>query len=655
MDSLELILLLLASAVVAVVVFRSLQLPPLLGYLLVGIILGPNVPTLTANLEETQHIGEFGVVFLMFTIGLEFSLGRLFQMRRLVFGLGGLQVLSTLLVLMAGFTLAGFAWQGSFALAAALCVSSTAIVARMLSERMETETPHGREIIGVLLFQDLVIVPFLVILPALGGEGGDLALQLGVAALKAAAILGAVLFFGQRVMRWWFTIVAMRRSHELFIINVLFITLGLSYLTEVSGLSLALGAFVAGMLISETEYRHQVEEDIKPFRDVLLGLFFITMGIRLEIGVVIQHAPIVFLMFLGPMLLKFAVVAGLSRALGSTPGTAIRTALCLAQGGEFGLVLLALGSEFQLFDHGVAQAVIAGLLLSMLAAPFLIQHSDRIALKLSRSEWMRRSLQLHQVAVQGLTNEKHIVICGYGRTGQGLARFLDREGVGYVALDLDPERVQAAAAAGENVVYGDSGRREMLAAAGVARAKALVISFNDTWTSLRVIHHARSISSEIPIIVRTRDDGSLDELTAAGATEIVPDTFESSIMLASHALLMAGVPVRRVLGHVRNLRDERYQLLRGFYRGASDDPDDMDEDNLPRLLSISLDGRAYAVGKTLAALSLGEIGVEVKAVRRRNIRADDPQPETRFLTEDVVVLLGRPEALEKAKLRLLKG
>lgn len=655
MDSLELILVLLASAVVAVVVFRSLDLPPLLGYLLVGVILGPNVPMLTVNIDETQHVGEFGVVFLMFTIGLEFSLGRLFQMRRLVFGLGGLQVLLTLALLAAALLLTGFAWQASFALAAALCVSSTAIVARMLSDRRETETPHGREIIGVLLFQDLVIVPFLVILPALAGEAGNVGWQLGAAALKAAVILGVVLFFGPRLMRRWFKIVAMRRSHELFIINVLFITLGLSYLTEVFGLSLALGAFVAGMLISETEYRHQVEEDIKPFRDVLLGLFFITMGIKLELGVVVQYAPIVLVMFLVPMLLKFAIVAGLSRLLGSSPGTAIRSALCLAQGGEFGLVLLAQGLDLELFNRPTGQAVIAGLLLSMLAAPFLIQHSDRIALKLSRSEWLRRSLQLHQIAVQGLTNENHVVICGYGRTGQGLARFLEREGVRYVALDVDPERVQAAAAAGENVVYGDSGRRELLAAAGVARAKALVISFNDTLTALRVVHLTRSISADIPIIVRTRDDGPLDQLSAAGATEIVPDTFESSIMLASHALLMAGVPVRRVLGHVRDIRDERYQLLRGFYRGASDDPDDLDEENLPRLLSITLDGRAHAVGKTLGELGLSEMGVEVKAVRRRSIRAEDPQPETRFQSDDIVVLLGRPEALENAKLRLLKG
>jgi CPA2 family monovalent cation:H+ antiporter-2 len=654
-EALELVLILLASAVLVVVVFRSLSLPPLLGYLIAGVAIGPHALGWIADVAATRQLAEFGIVFLMFTLGLEFSLPRLVQMRGLVFGLGGAQVALTMAVLAAVVLAMGTTWQAAIALAGAGAMSSTAIVIRLLSERLETESPHGRDAIGVLLFQDLAVVPLLILVPALAGSGETLAADLAVAALKAAAVLAAVLLVGQRLMRPWFTVIARRRSHELFIINVLFITLGLAYLTELAGLSLALGAFVAGMLISETQYRHQVEEDIKPFREVLLGLFFISVGMQLDLRVVAGEFAIVLGAFAIPMVLKGLLVAGLSRMRGATPGTAIRSGLALAQAGEFGLVLMARALDVQLFETALAQAVVAGMLLSMLAAPFLIQYSDRIALRLSGSEWMLRSLQLHQVAVRSLATERHVVICGYGRTGQSLARFLEREGIGYVALDLDPERVREAAAAGEAVVFGDAARRETLVAAGLKRAAVLVVTYTDTPSALRVLHHAHELSPALPVIVRTRDDSGLERLEQAGATEVVPDTFETSLMLASHALLLLGVPVRRVVTQIRGVRDQRYRLLRGFFRGASDDAADLDDSNQPRLHSLSVDAGAHAVGRTLAELGLAALGAEVTAVRRRGIRAEEPAPETRFEAGDVVVLLGRPDALEAAETRLLRG
>ncbi|MGH8695898.1 MAG: monovalent cation:proton antiporter-2 (CPA2) family protein [Burkholderiales bacterium] len=653
--ALELVLVLLASAVLVVVVFRTLNLPPLLGYLIVGVAIGPHALGWIPEDRRTAYLGEFGVVFLMFTLGLEFSLPRLMQMRRLVLGLGGLQVVLTTALFTGLLAAVGAAWPAAFALGAALAMSSTAIVVRMLAERLQTETPHGREAIGVLLAQDLAVVPLLVIVPALARPEGELALALALATVKAAVILAVVLWLGQKLMRPWFHIVAQRRSPELFIINVLFITLGLAYLTELAGLSLALGAFVAGMLISETRYRHQVEEDIKPFRDVLLGLFFITVGAQLDLRVVTEHPWWVLGMFLVPLGAKLALIAGLSRRFGATPGTALRSGLALAQAGEFGLVLVARGAELSLFDPTLVQAAIAGMLLSMLAGPFLIHHSDRIVLRFSGSEWMLRSLQLHQVAVRSIATERHVVLCGYGRTGQSIARFLEQEGMGYVALDLDPERVREAAAAGDTVVFGDASRRETLIAAGVIRAAALVVTYIDVPSALKVLGHAREINPALPVIVRTRDDGGLEQLEAAGAAEVVPDTFESSLMLASHALLMLGVPVRRVVGHIRSVRERRYRLLRGFYRGASDDAADLDEANQPRLHTVSLEPGAYAVGRTLAELDLDRLGGEVTAVRRRGIRADEPGPETRFEAGDVVVLLGRPDALDAAEGRLLQG
>jgi monovalent cation:H+ antiporter-2, CPA2 family len=409
------------------------------------------------------------------------------------------------------------------------------------------------------------------------------------------------------------------------------------------------------VLISETQYRHQVEEDIKPFREVLLGLFFITVGMQLDLRVVAAHAGLVAVMFIVPLAAKLAIVAGLSRLLGATPGTALRSALALAQAGEFGLVLVARGAEFSLFDPTLVQAAIAGMVLSMLVGPFLIQYSDRIVLRLARSEWMLRALQLHQIAVRSIGTERHVIVCGYGRTGQSIARFLERASIGYVALDLDPERVREAAAAGDTVVFGDGSRRETLIAAGVGRAAVLVVTYIDLPSALKVLAHAHEINPALPVIVRTRDDSGLEKLEEAGAAEVVPDTFESSLMLASHAMLMVGVPVGRVVGQIRAVRNQRYRLLRGFYHGASDEAADLDEANQPRLRTVSLEAGAYAIGQTLAELDLGGLGAEVTAVRRRGIRADEPGPETRLQTGDVLVLLGRPDALEKAEARLLQG
>jgi len=656
-NSLELVLVLLASAVLVVVLARSLHLPPMLGYLLVGVAIGPHALHWIPASEESgyAHLAEFGVVFLMFSIGLEFSLPKLFNMRRLVFGLGMGQVMLTLIVPTAAAWALGYPWQLGFALGGALAMSSTAIVSKLLAERMQIESAHGREIIGVLLFQDLAVVPLLILIPALAQPAENLLPVLALALAKAAVVLFVILFAGQKLMRGWFHVVAKRRSHELFVLNVLLITLGLAWATELAGLSLALGAFLAGMLISETEYRQQVEEDIKPFRDLLLGLFFVTIGMQLNLSVVADRFALVVLLFIAPVLFKFATIALLSRWFGATPGTALRTALALAQAGEFGFVLLALAGGVRLVDQSLLQPILAAMLLSMLSAPFMIHYSDKLVLRFVASEWMLRSLALHQIAVSGMRVAKHVVLCGYGRTGQNLARFLEQEGIGYVALDLDPERVREAAAAGESVVYGDGVRREALIAAGLARASALVISFPDTQAAIKILHHAHAINPALPVIVRTLDDTDMDQLQAAGAAEVVPDAFESSLMLASHALVLMGVPLARVVHRVREVRNSRYSLLRGFFHGEGDAVVDAAEHRQPRLHSVTLIQGAYAIGRTLAELDLPALGAAVTRVRRRGIRVGEPGPETRFEAGDVVVVLGEPDGLAAAEIRLLQG
>ena len=649
--SLASVLVLLAASVAAVALCRMLKLPALVGYLVTGLALGPHALGVASNAQETQHLAEFGVVFLMFSIGLEFSLGRLHAMRRIVFGLGGAQVAATLALALVVTAALALGWRAGVALGAIVAMSSTAIVSRLLAERAELDSAHGRQVIGVLLFQDLAVVPLLVLLPALGEAPGQLGLAVAAALGKAALALALVVLAGPRLTRGWLALVARLRSNELFVLNVLLIILLAAFVTRMAGLSLVLGAFLAGMLIAETEYRFQVEEDIKPYRDVLLGLFFITVGMLLDLRLVAAELGLVAALFVALVGGKFVLIALLARLSGNSGGTALRVALALANGGEFGFVLLPLAGAAGLVGEELLQALLAAMVLSMLAAPLLIAGADAIALRLSRSEWMVRSLELHRVAAQSMSAERHVIVLGYGRNGQRLARLLDAEGVRYVALDLDPQRVREAALAGENVVFADSSRREALLAAGIARAAAVVVTFADVHASLRVLAHIHALNPAAPVIVRARDEADIAPLTAAGATEVVPEAFESGVMLASHTLVVVGVPLSRVMRRVRNVRDQQYALLRGLFPGAADEPA---EDAVSRLHAVTLEEGAYAVGRTLEEIPLDK--VQVRAVRRPEARARlAPHEVDQLAAGDIVVLLGEPEPLIAAEEKLLRG
>ena len=649
------VLVLLAGGVLAVVACRSLGLPPIIGYLVAGVVLGPHAAGLVADTEAVRHLAEFGVVFLMFSIGLEFSLPKLHAMGRAVFGLGLSQVAVSIALGVAAALAVGGSWQAGIALGGAVAMSSTAMVSKLLAERLELDTAHGRDVIGVLLFQDLAVVPLLILVPALGGPVEGIGADIAEALAKAAAVLAVLLLAGPRMMRAWFGVIARRRSTELFVLNVLLITLLLAFITGFAGLSLALGAFLAGMLISETEYRYQVEEDIKPFRDVLLGLFFVTVGMMLDLRLVAAQGWLVLLLVAVLLLAKGALIGLLARAFGAAPGTALRTALALAQGSEFGFVLLAQARGAELAPEPVLQALIAAMILSMLATPFLVAASDRIVLRFTASEWMTRSLELHRVAVSSLQTERHVIILGYGRNGQRLARLLEAEGVRYVALDLDPERVREAALAGDTVVYADCSRREALVAAGVARAAAVVVTFSDVAAAARVLANVHALNAAVPVIVRARDEADIARLTAAGASEVVPEAFESGLMLASHTLVWLGVPLARVMRRVSQVREQQYGLLRGLYHGTSDAPEG-GEALQPRLHAVTLHAHAAALARPLAALGIEELGAQVRAVRRPGAAKKLAPEEAGVLREgDVVVLLGTPQALAAAELRLLEG
>lgn len=657
---LELTLLLLVAAVLGVVAFRVLQLPPMLGYLAAGIVIGPYSLGWAEDNTTTHNLAEFGVVFLMFSLGLEFSLAKLSAMRRLVFGLGIGQVILSLLATMAFTWLIAYylprftaiSWQAAFALGAALSLSSTAIVSKMLSERLELETEHGRRIIGVLLFQDLALVPLLIMVPAISNPHGDLIVTLAWASFKAVVVLLLLLFAGKKLIRNWLRLVVKRRSQELFMLNILLITLGAAWITDMAGLSLALGAFVAGMVISETEFRSQVEEDIKSFRDVLLGLFFITIGMLLNVHLVAENWWLVLLLVAIPMLLKFGLITALARFFGASTGVSLRTGLALAQAGEFSFVLLNQVSGMNLMDPLIIQLILASMVLSMLVAPFIIDNMDAIVLKLSANEWMTQSLALTQIASRTMASQKHVLIAGFGRSGQNLARQLEEEGIPYEALDLDPDRVHAAQAAGAHVSYGDAGRRESLVAAGINRAATLVITYANTPSALRVLHHTHELRPNLPVIVRSYDDTDFEKLRDAGAAEVVPEVMEGSLMLASQALLTMGVPLRKVLQRVQATRSKRYASLRGYFHGLSDN--DVDEHLQVRLKSIPLHEGAAAIGKPLADIRLGDLGVDVTAVRR-GIKRIDWSMDTVLEENDILVLRGDMEALARAEDKLLKS
>lgn len=654
-EALQSILILLISAVFVVALFRALRLPVMSAYFLIGLALGPHAFALLPDTESNRQLAEFGIVFLMFSIGLEFSLPQLYAMRRTVLGLGGAQVGLTMLVMMGFALLVGLDWRAAFVLAGALAMSSTAIVSKMLVEKNEINSRHGRLVMGVLLFQDLAVVPMLILIPALAEPGDQLALSLGLSLLKVAGTLAVLLVFGKWLMNPWFDLVARQQSRELFVLNVLMVTLTLAFATKITGLSYALGAFIAGMLISETRYRYQVDSDIAPFRDILLGLFFVSVGMLLDVHVLMGKLGWVLLLTAALILVKGMLLTQLTRWFHHETGVAVRAAAMLAQAGEFSFVILEQGAEHGLLGGETLQVLLAASLISMVVAPFIIQHNGRLGTFFSRSYERKRERWVQGIAHVGQHLSGHVVICGYGRSGQYLSRFLSQENIPFIALDIDAERVRDAARAQDTVVFGDAGRRAVLQAAGVERAKALVISYDDKRSAMKILHVMQEHYPQVPVIVRTGDDSNMEKLLEAGATEVVPEILEGSLMLASHALVLIGVPVSRVVKRIRQFREARYQLFRGFFHGSSDYDVDAREEDQQRLHSVALPAGAFACGLRLFDLHIDAPQIKIKSIKRRNLKGLEPVPETVLQEGDVLVLQGTLGQIANAEQYLLTG
>ena len=574
MNTIEIALIYLSFAVVGVVACRLLHLPAILGYLVAGVFLGQGGALVEENEAAVASVAEIGVVLLMFVIGLEFNLPKLLRLKKMVFGFGLTQVVVTLMGTLLGhlliFQLLNYLhlpwdlkWQGAVALGAAMAMSSTAIVVKLMAERAEIDSQHGRRVIGALLFQDLAVVPLLVLIPALGGMNeGNLATELAWAFGKAALLVALLLWGGQKLMRSWLTIVDRRNSDELFMLNIFLLTLGLAWLTEHAGLSMAMGAFLAGMLIAETEFKQKVEDDIRPFHDVLLGLFFITLGMKLDWHVLQLQWHWVLILAVVPVVVKALLIGVLAYASGASNGVAARTGIYLAQAGEFGFVLLTLGLDNALIDHRWANPVLAAMVLSMLVTPLLIQNADRWIYRFSPDDWLTQSLQITSIAKQAMAIDHHVIVCGFGNTGRHLCQLLELESISYIALDVNPDVVAAGLLAGHHVQVGDSFQMPHLLSAGLSRASAVVVSFDDTATALQVLAMVQLHVPQVPVLVRTRDDHDMALLKQAGAREIIPDAFEVSLSLATQTLSLLGLPEQQVNRLVAGQRQSQYANLK---------------------------------------------------------------------------------------------
>ncbi len=657
-DPLLQILILLTASVCVVAAVRKLALPAILGYLAVGMLLGPHALALAADNETTQLLADFGVVFLVFTLGLEFSLPRLVAMRWEVLGVGGAQVLITSGIIAAGAViLFDVVPAVAVVVGGALAMSSTAIIIAQLTEQSENNRTHGRLAVAICLFQDLSFPLLLALVSALsnGGRAADAAHILAAIGIAAAALL-LVLAAGRWLLRPLFLMIASVRSAELFSLAVLLAVLASAWATHAAGLSLALGAFLAGMMLAETEFRHQVEATIRSYREVLLGLFFITVGMLLDVGLLLRDFAVVTAILLGMLLLKSTVVAVVAEPATKSWFKSLRTGVIVAQGGEFGFALLILLLRHELLDQRLVQPLLAATVLSMVLSPLIIRHNRRITRIILRESGNPQTEAMRQERITlAAADREHVVICGFGRVGQNIARVLEQTGFEYIALDVDPYRIRTGRQVGDPVVYGDAGQGKVLENVGVAHASVVVITFANPDVALRILRSVRELRPDVPILVRTQDDTKLVELQAAGATEVVPETFEASLMLLSHLLLLVKLPVAQVLRTVNDIRSHRYQMLRQYFREAGAEHLDQSHAFREELHSVILPPQAWAVGRSIMDLTNRGSQATVNAVRRDGIVGRDPAPDTVFKEGDVVVVYGTPEAVEHAETLLLMG
>ena len=652
---LPLIIVLLAACVFVVTLARRLGLPSILGYVTVGLLLGPHASGLFPESEITHLLAELGVVFLLFTLGLEFSWPRMVALRREVFGLGALQVLGTTAVVALIARLFGLGWAQCIVLGGVVAMSSTVLIVQQLAERAELNRTHGRLAFSVVLFQDIAVVPFLALAAALAPDGeaftlGNTLKLLGAGTIAVLVVLAA----GRWLLRPLLYVIANSRVRELFTLAVLLVALASAWVSHLAGLSMALGAFLAGMMLAETEYRHQVESVIRPFRDILLGLFFISVGMLLDMMRLWHELWLILALVATIFVVKTLIASLATRLFVDSNFKALRTGITLAVGGEFGIALLTLTLQNRAIDPAIAQPLLVAVVVAMVLAPAILANNKRLArLLLGERGPPRTALDREDAATLAVAKREHVILCGFGRVGQNVGRVLESQGFEYIAIDLDAVRVRHARQAGYPVLYGDSADEQVLEEVGLQTANAVVISFSDNRTALAILGSLRKLRRDVPVLVRTPDDSRLHELKAAGATEVVPEAFEASLMLASHVLMSLKVPPATAMRTVAELRGNRYEMLRNVI--ARGDQSENDAAFTEEVRSVVLPPGSWCIGRNVDEVRKAGAAVAITGIRRQGILGREPSGETLFEDGDVVVIYGTPEALEHAEAVLLAG
>lgn len=646
----DLLLLLVASVPIAFL-FHRLRLPTIVGFMLAGVLLGPYGLGLVSDAHAIELLAEIGVALLLFTIGLEFSLHRIIEMKHLVVVGGSLQVVLSIIGVAAIAYGLGRPIPQAIFFGFLFALSSTAIVLKTYIDRAEIDAPHGRAGVGILLFQDLSIVPMMLMIPILGGREGSSPSRIITTFLTAIAAIAVIVLLTRKVVPFLLHHVVRLRSPEVFILTIVLLCLGTSWLTLQFGLSLALGAFIAGMVLSESEYSHQIIADILPFRDVFNSLFFISIGMLLSMSALAANIGTVVLWVTGLVLLKALLALAVVRALGYSLRVATMTGIGLAQIGEFSFILAKTAVPEGLLPEVDYQRFLAASIISMIAAPFLIKAAPRIGYAVQ--SWFGPASALEPVVPSFEPGEEdlrgHVVIVGYGLNGRNLAKVLRRTKVPYLILELNADNVRSARAEGERVIYGDATRREVLHQVGVQDGRILVLAISDPVATRHTVWLGRQMNPDIHIIVRTRYMTEITDLRELGADEVIPEEFETSIEIFSRVLKELGVPRHLIQHQVAAIRNEGYEMLRLPSLPMVDWAELSEALGTVSTETFLVPPDSPAAGKTIGEIQLRtKTGVSVIAVMHEGNAEVNPGPETMINADDVLVLLGSPEKVEYA-------
>jgi CPA2 family monovalent cation:H+ antiporter-2 len=639
-------------------VFLRLKMPALIGFFLTGILAGPHGLGLVKAVHEVEALAEIGVVLLLFTIGIEFSLNQLLQIRKSVLLGGSLQVLLTTGAIFLAARWFGLGVGQSVFLGFLFSLSSTAIVLKLLQERADVDSPHGRTTLGILIFQDIVIVPMMLLTPLLGGGEGNPGPAILLMLVKGAGVIAFVYTTTKWVVPFLLFHIVGTKSRELFLFGVLGICLGVAWLTSSIGLSLSLGAFLAGLIISESEYNHQALGNVLPFKDIFSGFFFVSIGMLLEVRFLIDHIMGVLLLVAAIIVWKTILAALAAGSLGFPLRTTLLVGLGLCQVGEFSFVLAEMGGRFGLLSGSQYQTFLAVSILTMAATPFLVPLSPRVA-----DAWLRlpglRRFQGRILPDQGIqlpSLNDHLIIVGFGLNGRNLARAARGGQIPYLILEMNPETVREEREKGEPIFFGDATQEPVLEMAGLERARVLVVVINDAAAVRRITETARRLNAKIYLLVRTRFLQEVEALYALGADEVIPEEFETAVEIFTRVLQKYLFPKDHIEKFTAEVRAEGYQMFRrpevpppSLYDLSLHIPD-------MEVTTFLIKEGSWAEGKSLAEMELRKkYGVTVMAVRHRGHTQPNPEGGTRLAAPDLVVIMGHPERLIDLEVLLEKG